>query len=97
MKEILAKLVEGKDLTKEEAMRHRQKEALISFLGIGNVKLMDVIDKPFEMQTGDMVLLCSDVVTKTLVFSNICDFSSFTTCPVFSIIFNFAFFIFSDK
>ena len=52
--------------TKEEAMRHRQKEALISFLGIGNVKLMDVIDKPFEMQTGDMVLLCSDGVTKTL-------------------------------
>ena len=27
---------------------------------------MDVIDKPFEMQTGDMVLLCSDGVTKTL-------------------------------
>ena len=59
-------MVENGSMTKEEAMRHRQKEALISFLGIGNVKLMDVIDKPFEMQTGDMVLLCSDGVTKTL-------------------------------
>ena len=62
----LMQMVENGSMTKEEAMRHRQKEALISFLGIGNVKLMDVIDKPFEMQTGDMVLLCSDGVTKTL-------------------------------
>lgn len=62
----LMQMVENGQMTKEEAEQQRQKEALISFLGIGNVKLMDVIDKPFEMQPGDMVLLCSDGVTKTL-------------------------------
>ena len=43
-----------------------QKEALISFLGIGNVNLMDVNTQPFEMQYGDVVMLCSDGITKTL-------------------------------
>ena len=51
---------------KEEAMAKRQKEALISFLGIGNVNLMDVNTQPFEMQYGDVVMLCSDGITKTL-------------------------------
>ena len=47
-------------------MAKRQKEALISFLGIGNVNLMDVNTQPFEMQYGDVVMLCSDGITKTL-------------------------------
>ena len=62
----LMQMVKNGQMTREEAEQQRQKEALISFLGIGNVSLMDVIDKPFEMQPGDMVLLCSDGVTKTL-------------------------------
>ena len=62
----LMKMVENGQMSRQEAERQRQKEALISFLGIGNVSLMDVIDRPFEMKPGDMVLLCSDGVTKTL-------------------------------
>ena len=50
----------------EEAMNKRQKEALISFLGIGNVSLMDINTTPFEMQYGDVIMLCSDGITKTL-------------------------------
>ena len=44
----------------------RQKEALISFLGIGNVSLMDISTEPIQMQYGDIVMLCSDGITKTL-------------------------------
>ncbi len=53
-------------MTMEEAMAQRHKEALISYLGMGNVSLMDINTEPFEMQYGDMVMLCSDGITKTL-------------------------------
>ena len=62
----LQQMVEQGQISAEQAENEKQKEALISFLGIGNVTLMDVIDKPFEMRSGDMVVLCSDGVTKTL-------------------------------
>ena len=62
----LQEMVAAGQMSKEEAMGKRQKEALISFLGIGNVSLMDINTQPFEMQTGDTVMLCSDGITKTL-------------------------------
>lgn len=62
----LQEMVANGQMTMEEAMSKRQKEALISFLGIGNVTLMDVNTQPFEMQYGDIVMLCSDGITKTL-------------------------------
>lgn len=62
----LQEMVAAGRMSQEEAMGRRQKEALISFLGIGNVSLMDINTQPFEMQTGDTVMLCSDGITKTL-------------------------------
>lgn len=62
----LQEMVAAGQMTMEEAMGKRQKEALISFLGIGNVSLMDINTDPFEMQIGDTVMLCSDGITKTL-------------------------------
>ncbi len=62
----LQEMVNRGQMSQEEAQAQRQKEALISFLGIGNVRLMDVSEQPFELQFGDVVLLCSDGVTKTL-------------------------------
>lgn len=62
----LQEMVAAGQMTMEEAMATRQKEALISFLGIGNVSLMDINTVPFEMQYGDVVMLCSDGITKTL-------------------------------
>lgn len=62
----LQEMVAAGQMTQEEAMSKRQKEALISFLGIGNVSLMDINMQPFEMQYGDIVMLCSDGITKTL-------------------------------
>ena len=68
----LDEMVKTGQMTQEQAQAQKQKEALISFLGMGNVSLMDVTDKPFEMHFGDIVLLCSDGVTKTLSDERIC-------------------------
>ncbi len=62
----LQEKVAAGEMTYEEAYRQKQKEALISFLGMGNVSLMDINTIPFELQFGDVVMLCSDGITKTL-------------------------------
>lgn len=62
----LQEMVAQGKMTQEEAMGKRQKEALISFLGIGNISLMDISTEPIPMQYGDIVMLCSDGITKTL-------------------------------
>lgn len=62
----LQEMVAQGKMTQEEAMGKRQKEALISFLGIGNVSLMDISTEPIPMQYGDIIMLCSDGITKTL-------------------------------
>lgn len=62
----LKEKVDAGEMTLEEAMADRKKEALISYLGMGNVSLMDINTEPFEMQYGDIVMLCSDGITKTL-------------------------------
>lgn len=62
----LQELVHTGQISEEEADATRQKEALISYLGMGNVSLMDINSQPFEMQYGDVVMLCSDGITKTL-------------------------------
>ena len=41
-------------------------DALISFLGMGNVSLMDLNQAPFLLEPGDMVLLCSDGLYRSL-------------------------------
>jgi len=43
-----------------------QAEALISYIGIGNVSLMDINQTPFELMEDDVVLLCSDGLYKRL-------------------------------
>lgn len=41
-------------------------DALISYLGIGNLSLMDINQVPFRLQDGDVILLCSDGLYKGL-------------------------------
>lgn len=43
-----------------------QAEALISYLGMGNVSLMDINNEPFILQENDIILLCSDGLYKRL-------------------------------
>lgn len=60
-------MLANKQITPEEYKQEEgQAEALISFLGIGGVSLMDVNAKPFLMEQGDIVLLCSDGLYKRL-------------------------------
>lgn len=63
---VLEDMVANGRMTREEAEAQRQKEALISFLGMGNVNLMDIRKEPFMMEYGDTIMLCSDGITKTL-------------------------------
>ena len=54
------KLKKGQ-ITKEQYIAEEdQAEALISYLGMGNVSLMDINNEPFILQENDIVLLCSD-------------------------------------
>ncbi|MCI9537551.1 MAG: serine/threonine-protein phosphatase [Eubacterium sp.] len=62
----LSEMVANGMMTIEEARLQPQKEALISFLGIGGLELIDINIQPLELLPGDTVLLCSDGITKTL-------------------------------
>lgn len=62
----LSQMVANGEMTIEEARRQPQKEALISFLGIGGLELIDISPAPLKLFPGDAVLLCSDGITKTL-------------------------------
>jgi len=70
---LLKEQVENQDMTIEEAEQHPQKEALVSFLGMGGIEIFDINNSPFQMVNGDVVLLCSDGLTKSLTADQIRD------------------------
>jgi len=41
-------------------------EALVSYLGLGGIEMMDINQTPFQLQPGDVVLLTTDGLTKSL-------------------------------
>lgn len=53
-------------ITKEEAENDPQKDALVSYIGMGGVKYIDVNTKPFELIDGDAVVMCSDGLYRTI-------------------------------
>lgn len=71
LKEQLASgAITQEEYDKEE--RTPQAEALISYLGMDHLKLVDGNTTPFLLQPGDMIMLCSDGVYKSLNESQIC-------------------------
>ncbi len=59
--------LEKGELTPEEyAAEEYRAEALISYLGMGNVSLMDLNRQPFLLEDGDIVLLSSDGLYRSL-------------------------------
>lgn len=64
------KVKEGK-ISREEAMSDPQREALISYMGIGGVTYMNINPHPFVLRNGDTVLLCSDGLYRALSESEI--------------------------
>ena len=59
-------LREGKLTPQEYAAQEYQAEALISYLGMGDVSLMDVNRQPFLLEDGDIVVLSSDGLYRSL-------------------------------
>lgn len=62
----LSELVSDGKITQRDADEDPQKDALISYLGMGGVTYMDITSKPYLLKNGDMLLLCSDGVTNAL-------------------------------
>ncbi len=59
--------LENGELTPEEyAAEEYRAEALISYLGMGNVPLMDLNRQPFLLEDGDIILLSSDGLYRSL-------------------------------
>jgi protein phosphatase len=56
----------GKITIEEYEEEESRAEALISFLGVGDLKLIDMNEEPFQLKDKDTVLLCSDGLYKTL-------------------------------
>ncbi|MBQ5439550.1 MAG: serine/threonine-protein phosphatase [Clostridia bacterium] len=70
-KKILDKMVDGGVLSQEQAEHDPQKDALVSYLGMGGVTFREINSKPYVLRSGDILMLCSDGVTNTLSESDI--------------------------
>lgn len=59
-------LRDGQITEAEYKQQESQAESLISFLGIGNLSLIDYNKEPIIMYEGDLIILCSDGLYKSL-------------------------------
>lgn len=70
----LDSMLEQGQITEEEYQQEEYKaEALISYIGMGNVSLMDINRQPFHLEDGDIVLLSSDGLYRSLRENEILD------------------------
>lgn len=68
----LLKMVEDGKITIQQANTDPQREALTSFIGIGGISQMD-INGPFNLNSGDIVVICSDGLYRSVSQKEICD------------------------
>lgn len=60
-------MLQNGEITEAEYQKEEYRaEALTSYLGIGNVNMIDVNQNPLELQDQDVVLLCSDGLYRSL-------------------------------
>ncbi len=69
----LDEMVARNELTPEEAMSDPQRAALTSFIGMGNLELVDQNINPTKLEKGDRILLMSDGIYGTLGDAKICE------------------------
>lgn len=69
----LDSMVKAGQISEEEALNSKQREALISYIGIEELTLKDVSYNPIELLDGDIIILCSDGLTKVLSDDEILD------------------------
>lgn len=66
-REQLDRMLKQELITEEEYKKEEVKaEALTSFVGMGNLLILDVTKKPMPLCNGDIILLCSDGLYKAL-------------------------------
>lgn len=70
---LLNEKVKRGEITQEQAYADPQKESLISYIGIGGVKYVDINASPFELQNGDYIILCSDGLYRSVSEGDIRD------------------------
>ena len=63
--ELMEKVDDGL-ITLQEAEDDKDKDALISYIGMNGVKLADTSEKAISLEDGDIILLCSDGLYKSL-------------------------------
>lgn len=63
---VLEEKVKRGEMTQREAENHPQKEALVSYMGMGGVKYVDRNAVPFKLAEGDYIILCSDGLYRTV-------------------------------
>lgn len=63
---LLNEKVKRGEITEEEAQSNSKKEALISYIGIGGVRYIDMNSKAFQLSSGDYLVLCSDGLYRSL-------------------------------
>lgn len=62
----LMQKVENGEMDYEDAVRHPRREALTSYIGIGNLQKIQVSSVPLPLREGDSILLCSDGLYRAL-------------------------------
>lgn len=69
----LLKQVDAGEISRGEALSHPKREALTSYVGIGNVNLIDLSGNPVLLSSCDTVMLCSDGLYRALSDDEIID------------------------
>lgn len=74
---LLKTMADKGEINLKSAKNHPQREALISYIGMKNIEIMDSNPMPYYLQNDDIILMCSDGVTKTLdkndIYKSLCN------------------------
>jgi len=68
----LDKKVRGGEISLAEALNNREKGYLTSYLGVGELKEIDYNIKPYILEKGDKIVLCSDGIYGVLSEAEFC-------------------------
>ena len=63
---VLEQKVKKGLISAEEAKANPEREALVSYMGMGGLEYIDINPNPLELLDGDCILLCSDGLYRAL-------------------------------
>lgn len=66
---LLRERVKRGEITQAEADSNPKKEALISYIGSGMIRYIDINSKPLQLVDGDHIILCSDGLYRSVTES----------------------------